>query len=93
MRFVSVRELRARGARIAEKLGQEPIVLTRGGKPFALLWSVTEDTLEEMLAALRRARAQAAVSRMRARALESGAAKMSPDEIQALIAEARRGRR
>jgi len=93
MRFVSIREFRINPGRVQETLaaGHE-VVLTRKGKPFAIITGITEETLEESLALIRQARAQAAVARMRKQAVEKGLHRMTPREIEALIAEVRRER-
>ena len=93
MRFVSVRELRSRSAAIWKMLSNErDLVVTSNGKPIALLSATSDATLEESLAALRRARAQAAATAMQQAALKTGAERMSPDEINAEIEAARAAR-
>ena len=90
MRFVSVRELRSRSAAIWTALSNErDLVVTSNGKPIALLSATSEDVLEESLVALRRARAQAAVTAMQQASLKSSADRMSPEEIDAEITAAR----
>ena len=90
MRFVSVRELRSRSAAVWKALSNErDLVVTSNGKPIALLSATSEATLEESLAALRRARSQAAVTAMQQASLETGADRMSPEEIDAEIEAAR----
>jgi hypothetical protein len=59
----------------------------------AIIAEITEDTVEELLSALRRARAQAAVSRLRRAAAEQGLQRMTEAEIEAEIAQTRRERR
>ena len=90
MRFVSVRELRSRSAAVWRALSNErDLVVTSNGKPIALLSATSEATLEESLAALRRARSQAAVSAMQQASLKTGSDRMSPEEIDAEIEAAR----
>jgi len=94
MRFVSLRELRINPARMQEALEMgEEVILTKRGRPFAVITGVEEECLEDTLAHLRRARAQTAVSRMRKRAVERGLHRMTQEEIEALIAESRRERK
>ena len=94
MKFVTIRELRSSTARLREDLKKNrEIVLTANGRPFALMTPVEPDTVEEEAMALRRARAQAALSRMRAKAKAEGVDHMGMDEIDAVIAKARRERR
>ena len=48
------------------------------------------DRLEEEILAIRRARAQAALSRIRAKAKATGLDRLTMEQIDAIIAEARR---
>jgi len=93
MRFVSVRELRGKSAAIWKELAEEKdLVVTSNGKPIALLSATSEDTLEESLVAVRRARALAAVTAMQQASLKVGADRLSVKEIDAEIAAVRKGR-
>ena len=94
MRFVSVRELRGRSAAVWKALADEKdLVVTSNGKPIALLSATSDEILEESLAALRRARAQAAAAAMQRASLEAGADRMPPEAVEAEIAAARSERR
>ncbi len=93
MRFVSVRELRSRSGEIWRVLRQgEEAVLTVHGTPVAVLVGTSEEDLEETLRAVRRARAQAAVSRMRQRAVERGLDRLSELQVDEEVRAARRER-
>lgn len=94
MEFVSVRELRIQPGQVWKRLSESnELVITSNGKPIALLSGVTDATLEQTLTALRRARAQVAVSQLRASAQARGADKMATAEIDAEIKAARKARR
>lgn len=94
MEFVSVRDLRIRPGQVWQRLSQTgDLVITSNGKPVALLWSVDDATLEQTVIALRRARAQMAVSQLRAAAQASGKANLSAKDIEAEIRAARRSRK
>jgi antitoxin (DNA-binding transcriptional repressor) of toxin-antitoxin stability system len=94
MKFVNVRELRSNTATIRQDLAQaREIILTVNGRPFALMTPVEPETVEEELQAIRRARARAAVDRLRAQAKAAGADRLAPEAIDAEIAAARRSRR
>lgn len=94
MRFVTVRDLRNKSAQIWRQLSEEKeMILTSNGKPIAILSAISEDTLEESLITLRRARAMAAVAYMQTRSVELGADRMSLDEINKEIADERKSRR
>jgi hypothetical protein len=58
----------------------------------AVIAGVGENDVEETVAALRRARAQAAVSRMRRAAAERGLDKLPAAEVESEIAQVRRQR-
>lgn len=94
MDFVTARELRAESAKVWKKLeAGEEIVITRNGKPFALLVNTRPEELEDTLRALRWARFDHLLAEFRADAAERGLDKMTMEEIDAKIAAARRERR
>jgi uncharacterized protein len=79
MRFVTVRELRSQSADIWRSLTEEPeMVITSNGRPVAILSAVSSEGLEESLAALRRARASAAVETMQSRSVAAGETSPGP---------------
>ncbi len=93
MKYVSIRELRNRPGRVWSVLSKDDVVLTASGKPMGVLLGVDETRLDDTVAAIRRARAILAVSRMRRRAAETGKDRMSMAEINREIAAVRRRRR
>jgi len=94
MEFVSARDLRTQPGQVWQRLSKSgELIVTWDGKPIALLSSIDEATLEQTLAAFRRARAQMAVTRMRAAAQASGLDKLSMNEIDIEIRAARKARR
>jgi antitoxin (DNA-binding transcriptional repressor) of toxin-antitoxin stability system len=93
MRFVSVRQFRRRSADVWRWLADEPdIVITSNDRPVAILSAVSSEGLEESLAALRRARAVAAVEIMQSQSVAAGKHRMSRTAIGAEIAAVRKGR-
>lgn len=94
MEYVTVRELREKSGDVWQRIevGEE-IVVTRNGKPFALLLATQPSEVEEMLRAHRAARFGAVVKRMQAQARHSGADQLSDEQIQAEIDAVRRARR
>lgn len=93
MKFITVRDLRGRPAQVWTKLSREQdLILTSNGKPIAILSAVSEETLEDSLAALRQARAIAAVEAMQSQSVAAGTYRLTQDKIQAEIAAARRQR-
>jgi len=67
-------------------------VLTINGTPVAVLVGTSEEDLEETLRAVRQARAQAAVSRMRERAAQRGLDRLSELEVDEEVRAAPRER-
>ncbi len=94
MQFVTVRELRSQSADLWKRLTAESdLVITSNGKPVAILSAVPPDGLEESLAALRRARAVAAVDAMQRQSAEAGRHRLSKAAVQAEIDAYRKERR
>ncbi|NBB91020.1 MAG: type II toxin-antitoxin system Phd/YefM family antitoxin [Spirochaetes bacterium] len=93
MKFITVRDIRTSPAEIWKQLPEEQeMVITNNGRPIALLTPLSDETLEETLSAVRRARAVNAVHQMRRLARERGLDEMSEDDIQAEIDAVRRER-
>ena len=90
MNFYSVRDLRTDSASMwaALRAGDE-IVLTNNGKPSALMIDIPEGCFDEVVQAVRAAKAMIAVNNMRRKASRTGF--KSDDEIESLIEEARNG--
>lgn len=87
MRFISVRDLRAKSGDVWKELAEErELVITSHGKPIAILSAVSEETLEDSLRAIRRARAMAAVQTMQRQSAKKG---LRPEDIDAEIAAVR----
>jgi len=94
MKFITVRDLRGRPAEVWSKLSRDKdLVLTSNGKPIAILSSVSEDTLEGSLVALRQARAIAAVEAMQSQSVVAGTDKLTIEEVNAEITATRKARR
>ena len=92
MKFVSVRELRLKPGEVwkAAKV-EKDLVITANGRPIAILTGVNEDTFEQELATIQRARALTALDRLHRDSVKKGKHKMSAKEIQVEIDEVRRG--
>jgi prevent-host-death family protein len=94
MEFITIRDLRLKPGEVWDKLRrQSELILTSNGRPVAVLAGIGENDVEETVVALRRARAQAAISRMRRAAAERGLDSLSEAEIESEIAQVRRQRR
>ncbi len=91
MKFITIRELRSSTARLRKDLQSEgEVVVTANGRPFAVMTPVEPDKVEEEILAIRRARARAALSRIRAKAKADGLDRLTMEEIDAIVAKARR---
>ena len=90
MKFVSSREIRVNPRPVFEAAEKgDEVVITSRGKPVALLLGISGEDLDETVRFVRRARAQAAVSRMRKAAAREGSESMSREEIEKEISAAR----
>ena len=89
MNFYSVRDLRTASKSVWNELtlGNE-VVLTNNGKPSALMINIPDGQFDEIVQAVRQAKAMIALNNMRKKAAKAGF--KSDDEIENLINEARR---
>jgi hypothetical protein len=93
MKFLSTRELRNRPGYVRDLAQKDDLVLTTNGKPIAILLGIEEDELEETARAIRQAKAQLALSRLRKQAARRGADRMPPRAIDAEIRAVRSRRK
>ncbi|MGI8783628.1 MAG: type II toxin-antitoxin system Phd/YefM family antitoxin [Acidobacteriota bacterium] len=93
MKFMSTRDLRNRPGYVREMAQKDDLVLTANGKPIAILVGVEDDEFEEMVRAIRQAKAQRALSRMRRQAARRGVERLSSSAIDAEIRAVRSRRR
>ena len=94
MKFVTVREFRSSSASIWKILPQEQeMVITNNGKPVALLTPLSDETLEDTLSSIRRAKAINAVKLIQQQSVKNGTDKMTLEEINSVIKEARKERK
>lgn len=94
MKFASIRDLRNQPGLLQSTVRSEPVTLTSNGRPFALVVGLeAEEDPSELERLIRQARAQRAVSRIRARAQSTGLDALSAEEVDAEIRAARVERR
>jgi len=94
MDFVSARELRSESAKVWEKVrAGEEMVVTRNGRPFALIVHVEPNEIEEKLHALRWSRFNRLLADQHKRSRDSGLDSTDMDAIDAEIAAVRKARR
>ncbi len=88
MNFYSIRDLRTESKNVWENLsaGGE-VVITNNGKPSALMIDIPEGSFDEIVQAVRQAKAMIAFNSMRRKAAMSGY--MTDEEINAEINAAR----
>jgi antitoxin (DNA-binding transcriptional repressor) of toxin-antitoxin stability system len=94
MKFISVRDFRTASAGIWKKLPVErEMIVTNNGKPIALLTPLTDETLEDTVSAVRRAKAINAVKKMQEISVSLGNDKMTLEEINAVISGVRKDKK
>jgi antitoxin (DNA-binding transcriptional repressor) of toxin-antitoxin stability system len=94
MKFLSVRDLRGKSAKIWKELPEEKeMIVTSNGRPIAILASIGESNVEESLAAFRQARAIAAAAALQRGSAERGTDRIPPEEIDVEIRAVREKRR
>lgn len=83
-----IRDFRTRPAEAGKTIGGEPqSLLTASRKPLALMIPVDSDSLDETLEAVKIGRAQTALRALRNEAAAKGMDKLSPAEVDTIIAE------
>lgn len=89
MEFYTVHDLQTESAAILESLHEgHDIIITREGHPAALMIDIDQDNSEEVLQAVRQAKAMIAFNAMRLKA--ASRCLMNEEEIEAEIADVRR---
>jgi antitoxin (DNA-binding transcriptional repressor) of toxin-antitoxin stability system len=90
MKFLSVRDLKTKSSQVWKDLPvQKEMIVTSNGRPIALLSSINENNLEQVLTAFRHARATNAVATVQYESTQKGTDKISMDEIDAEIGAVR----
>jgi antitoxin (DNA-binding transcriptional repressor) of toxin-antitoxin stability system len=94
MQFVPYRDLRNEPSALRKRLAREgELVVTVDNKPFALMISLGDENVQDILLMVSRLRAQMAVRSIRSRARKTGLDKMTLKDINALIKETRAERK
>lgn len=94
MKLIAISELK-QPRRLKQRLQQEKeLLLTSDGRPVAMLLNVeTAEDPEKFLQSIRDARSRMALSRVREAARESGASRMTLEQINQEISAARKVRK
>ncbi|MCX5678639.1 MAG: type II toxin-antitoxin system Phd/YefM family antitoxin [Candidatus Omnitrophica bacterium] len=86
MKFVTIRDLRSKSHQIQVELPKcMEMVLTSNGKPIAIMTAISEESLEDSLAAIRRARAISAVTALQLQGAKSKKFMIKDSEIDSEI--------
>jgi hypothetical protein len=94
MKFVTIRDLRSKSRQIQKDLPKyKEMILTSNGKPIAIMTMISGESLEDSLAAIRRARATRAVTGLQLQSAKSGKYMMPDSEIDDEIREVRKARK
>jgi antitoxin (DNA-binding transcriptional repressor) of toxin-antitoxin stability system len=94
MKFLSVRDLKTKSSQVWKELpDQKDMVITSNGRPIAILSSITESNLEQVLSAFRQARAIQAVTSLQYESVRKETDKITIDEIDNEIKSARSQRK
>jgi len=83
---VTYRVIRNKPGEFEQSLSDKgSLILTKKGKPLALLVDISDQSLAETLRLISQVRAQIAVSKMRREARQSGVDRLGPEEITAEV--------
>ncbi len=94
MQFATFKDLRLKTAAVLGRAGgRDSVVITRRGKPVAVLVPATEESVEEVLRAAAAARLRSTVTKAREDAARAGTDRMMPRQIDSVIRRARSARR
>ena len=94
MRFATFKQLRLDTASVIRDAGEsDSVIVTRRGKPVAVVLPVTEESLEDVLKAAAGARLARAFQKSQEAAKRAGLYKMSTAAIDAVVRKARAARR
>jgi antitoxin (DNA-binding transcriptional repressor) of toxin-antitoxin stability system len=93
VKFLSTRDLRNRPGYVRDLAREDDLVLTANGKPIAILVGVENDEFEETARAIRQAKSQRALSRMRRHAARRGLDRLPAAAIEAEIRAVRSKRK
>jgi len=90
MKFITVRDFRTSPALIWKKLPSErEMIITNNGKPIALLTPLDDETLEDTVSAVRKAKAVNAMKKMQEISVSLGNDKMTLEEVNTIIKDVR----
>lgn len=89
MKFATIRDFRTNVSKVMQKAEKEEIIVTKRGRPFALLVPISEEDLEEVRKAIKTAKLRSALEDLWDEARKKGKDKITMEEINAEIKSAR----
>ena len=90
MNFYSIRDLLTDSKSVWKNLSDgDEVIITNNGRPSALMIDIPEGEFDEIIQAVRQAKAMIAFNNMRRKTAKSGY--MTDEEIESAIADARNG--
>ncbi|MEE4359564.1 MAG: type II toxin-antitoxin system Phd/YefM family antitoxin [Desulfococcaceae bacterium] len=93
MKFMSTKDLGVSPENIWQTAKQkQDIIITADGRPIAILTGVDENTFEQELEAIKRARALRALDMIHKESVQKGTYSISEEDIQAEIDSVRKGK-
>ena len=94
MKFLSVRDLKTKSSQVWKELPvQKDMVITSNGRPIAILSSITENNLEQVLSAFRQTRTMQAVTSIQYESERKGTDQITMDKIDDEIKSVRAKRK
>ncbi|MBU1171793.1 MAG: type II toxin-antitoxin system Phd/YefM family antitoxin [Proteobacteria bacterium] len=94
MKFLSIRDLKSQSSKIWKELpDQKEMVITNNGRPIAIISSINENNLEQILSAFRQARTADVVTSMQYSSHSKGVDQLTLEDINAEIKDVRTKRK
>jgi prevent-host-death family protein len=93
MKYATVRDFRINASKVMKDAEDEEIVVTKRGKPFALLVPVSDENIEKVQKAIRAAKLYTALNDLWEEAKEKGTDGLTVEEIDADIKVYRKEKR
>jgi len=85
MKYATVRDLRINASKVMRDAEDEEILVTRRGKPFALLVPVSDENIEKVRKAVKAAKLNTALEDLWEEARQKGTDRIAMEEIDAEI--------
>lgn len=93
MKYATVRDFRINASKVMKDAENEEIIVTKRGKPFALLVPVSDENIEKVQKAVKAAKLCTALEDLWEEAKEKGTDRLTTEEIDAEIKAYRREKR